>query len=226
MRILAIETSDRQGNIAALNGERLVCGFELETVQRTAQSLVPAIGHVLKHIGWQPKHVQLVGVSAGPGSFTGLRIGVVTAKTFAYAASSPLVGVNTLEVVARQAPAGLPEIHVASNAQRGQFFAGSYRRGRDDAWSPIGETEIVDRQVWLELLQPGARVTGPALQDPTLQLPPGVEPVDDSRWRPTAEEVGRLAHLQWQRRPRDEAWSLTPLYLRQSAAEEKLGGKT
>src|SRR5437773_12166637 len=106
MRVLALETSGTAGSVAVLDDEQLLTAVALDPAQRTARTLAPAIRDVLKHVGWAPTDVQLVAVTAGPGSFTGLRLGVTTAKTFAYAAGCEVLGVNTLEVIAGRAPPG------------------------------------------------------------------------------------------------------------------------
>src|SRR5687768_6416743 len=110
LRILALETSGRSGSVAALIGQvvpvrtRVIGQQALDDHQRNAQSLAPAIRSLLDVAGWRPADVQLVAVTAGPGSFTGLRVGVTTAKVFAYATSAAVLGVDTLEVIAQQAP--------------------------------------------------------------------------------------------------------------------------
>ena len=89
MRVLALETSERIGSLATLqtNGQQVevVCEATLPADQRAAQSLLPAVRSILHDSGWEPKQLDLVCVTTGPGSFTGLRIGVTAAKTLAYA---------------------------------------------------------------------------------------------------------------------------------------------
>ncbi|HBO44409.1 MAG TPA: tRNA (adenosine(37)-N6)-threonylcarbamoyltransferase complex dimerization subunit type 1 TsaB, partial [Planctomycetaceae bacterium] len=84
MRVLAIETTERVGTVALSEGDRLVVQRSLDAGQRSAQSLAPAVVQTLADAGWKPEDVELVAVTVGPGSFTGLRVGVTTAKTFAY----------------------------------------------------------------------------------------------------------------------------------------------
>src|SRR6185295_10241387 len=85
-RILAIETSGRHGSAATLwgdsNDRRLVRQIVLTGEQRTAQALAPSLKELLAESEWPANSIELVAVAAGPGSFTGLRIGVTTAKTF------------------------------------------------------------------------------------------------------------------------------------------------
>ncbi|NLF09025.1 MAG: tRNA (adenosine(37)-N6)-threonylcarbamoyltransferase complex dimerization subunit type 1 TsaB [Pirellulaceae bacterium] len=100
MRILALETSDKTGGAAAIDGCNVLAELTLDQNLRSAQSLAPAIKNLIEQVKWQPADVQLVAVTVGPGSFTGLRVGVTTAKIFAYAVSAEVLGVDTLESVA------------------------------------------------------------------------------------------------------------------------------
>ena len=75
----------------------------LDPARRSARTLAPGIRHLLADAGWTPRDVALVAVSIGPGSFTGLRLGVMTAKAFAYAVGAPVLGIGTLEVIAAHA---------------------------------------------------------------------------------------------------------------------------
>src|SRR5205085_2589499 len=81
---------------------------------------------LLKQVGWRPGEVELVAVVTGPGSFTGLRIGVTTAKTFAYAVGCEVMGVNTLLAIASRAPAGTARLHVALDAGRDEAYVASF----------------------------------------------------------------------------------------------------
>ena len=89
MKVLSLETSCRRASLAThvADGGRLerIGESALPAHLRTARSLAPATQRLLAESGWQPADVTLVAVSIGPGSFTGLRIGVTSAKTFAYA---------------------------------------------------------------------------------------------------------------------------------------------
>ncbi|MCC6126687.1 MAG: tRNA (adenosine(37)-N6)-threonylcarbamoyltransferase complex dimerization subunit type 1 TsaB [Pirellulales bacterium] len=100
MKILALETTDLSGSVAASDGSNVLLELELNPQQRSARSLAPAVKSLLQQVGWRPADVQLVAVTVGPGSFTGLRVGVTTAKTFAYAAGAEIVAIDTLETIA------------------------------------------------------------------------------------------------------------------------------
>jgi tRNA threonylcarbamoyladenosine biosynthesis protein TsaB len=221
-RILALETSDLRGSVAALDGERLLVERPLDPTMRSAQSLAPAIRAVLAEVGWRPKQVERIGVTTGPGSFTGLRVGLTTAKTFAYAVGAEVVGVDTLSAIALQAPPEAGPLHVAVDAHRRELFTAEY--GSDA--SAASQLETID--AWLAklsaLVASGQTpwVTGPALVALEGRLPPGLRLVLREAWVPRAASVGRLAAEVATGVRGPELWALVPTYLRASAAEEKL----
>lgn len=218
---LALETSERIGSIAALNGDQLLVEFELPGQRRCAQSLAPTIQTLLHRVPWQTDQINLVAVVSGPGSFTGLRIGVTTAKTLAYAVGADVLGVNTLETIADRAPVTAHRLWTIVDAQRQQVFASRFEPNDAGQWQVALVTTILDAENWLEMLTPGDLVSGPALANLAGKLPDNVTIVDQQLWLPTAVVAGRLAVERYQRGERDDLWKLVPNYFRQSAAEEK-----
>jgi tRNA threonylcarbamoyladenosine biosynthesis protein TsaB len=222
MRILALETTDLAGSVAALEDDRALLQLDLDPSMRSAQTLAAGIAMLLGKVSWQPRDVRLVGVATGPGSFTGLRIGVTTAKMFAFAIGAEVMGVNTLEVIAYQAPDDVRELWAILDAQREQVFAARFSR-TDDGWRRMGEFSLLDNAAWLAQLSAGVAVTGPALAKLSSQVPPDVAQVDRQLWPPKAAAIGRLAWQQYQLGRRDELRAIVPRYFRPSAAEEKRG---
>src|SRR5216684_2191388 len=102
--LLILETSGRVGQVALAQGSRL-CGMRrLDEARRHARDLAPAVANLLAEQGSSPRDVQGVIVSRGPGSYTGLRVGIMSAKTFAYATGCALIAVETFAAIAQQAP--------------------------------------------------------------------------------------------------------------------------
>ncbi|MCL4502886.1 MAG: tRNA (adenosine(37)-N6)-threonylcarbamoyltransferase complex dimerization subunit type 1 TsaB, partial [Deltaproteobacteria bacterium] len=89
--------------------------------------LLPSLVQLFEAAGRDPAALQAIGVSVGPGNFTGLRIGLATAKTLAWSLSCPLVPVPTLEVLAAQVPEQNYPIGVVTDAKRGEVFWGLYQ---------------------------------------------------------------------------------------------------
>jgi tRNA threonylcarbamoyladenosine biosynthesis protein TsaB len=208
--------------VAALDDDNVLATFELDPSQRSAQALLPALRELLLRVGWKPDDLELIAVAVGPGSFTGLRVGVTVAKTLAYATRAEVMGVNALEVIARQAlTSGAGVLEAIMDAQRGQLFVGRFQRSAAGETVWAGEPLIADDAQWLAELKPGTIATGPGLAKLVDQLPAGVTAVDRPYWLPTAAAVGKLGLQLYQVGRRDDLWKLAPLYLRPSAAEEK-----
>ena len=193
--------------------------------QRSAQTLTPAMAEVLADAGRKAGDVELVAVTVGPGSFTGLRVGVTAAKTFAYATGCQCSGVDTLEVIAEQAsgqPSASGEVHAVLDAQRKELFLARFR-WQEGALVRLEDNRIVPVESWLAGLAPGTVVTGGGIDRLIDRLPPGAIAVPPHLGQPQAIMVGKLAWRQFQAGRRDDLWKLAPQYLRPSAAEEKVG---
>jgi tRNA threonylcarbamoyladenosine biosynthesis protein TsaB len=228
MRILAIETSGQAGSVATLVGAR--AGVELVREAavgggvRTAQALAPLAKELLAASAWPADSIELVAVAVGPGSFTGLRIGVTMAKTFAYAVGAQVIGVNTLEVLADQAENVGGPLWAVMDAQRQELFVAKFFSAGDGSnrMKIVDETRIKSQAEWLTALESGDTVTGQGLRRLAEPLPPGIAMADESLWQPMAATVGRVAWQDFQAGRRDDVWKLMPAYYRASAAEEKL----
>ena len=222
MKILALETTDLAGSVVAMDGYNLLLELELNPKQRSAQSLAPGIKNLLDRVGWKPADVQLVAVAVGPGSFTGLRVGVATAKTFAYAVGAEVLGVDTLETIAQAAPTEIAALTAVVDAQRGELVSGdAFVRDAEGWFVPAGEQKLIDIEQWLSSLPPGTVVSGPMLRKLAGRLPAGIVPLDERYWPPWAGNVARLAQHHYAAGRRDDLWKLVPRYSRQSAAEER-----
>ena len=154
MKLLAIETTDRRGTVAAMEDGRFLLEKELEPEdQRSAQSLVPTIDRLLKELNWSLSDLNLIAAAAGPGSFTGLRVGLTTAKVLAYALNIRMVGVDTLEAMAAGLVESVPgrTVSVAVDAQRGEVAARRFRITSDGP-EPLDERfRIIPVSQWLGL---------------------------------------------------------------------------
>jgi tRNA threonylcarbamoyladenosine biosynthesis protein TsaB len=230
VRVLAIETSGRLGSVALLDtsqgGEGSVVERTTPDGERTAQSLLPTMQALLRERSWQPADVDLVGVTTGPGSFTGLRIGVVTAKTFAYATGAKLVGVHTLAAIAQGVKQFCGDIipmrlWTILDAQRQELFATAFDLSRPIVEQAQPATEIIGVDDWLSRLTSGDAVAGPPLGKLQDRLPEEVASLPPRLWQPATASVGRLAIELFDRGEQVGPLELVPHYCRKSAAEEK-----
>lgn len=222
-RILAIETSDSVAFLAAAENDFLLMELELPAEQRSACSISPGMIELLHRVGWRPSDVELVAVSVGPGSFTGLRVGVAAAKTFAYAVGAQVVAVNTLEALAAGLPEGWICAAAAVDAQRGEVAGQCFRRDEMGRPVAIGPMRVVAFSTWLAELPPETIVVGPAVgKRGDLGLAPsGVRLAAAEFHRPRASSVAAVGWRRHQAGRRDDLWGLLPVYSRKAAAEEK-----
>ena len=107
-KILMIETSTECCSVALSEGDRIVAERVDETPKQQSALLAPYIDAVLREAGWQAADLAAVAVSEGPGSYTGLRVGVSTAKGLCFGAGVPLLGIDTLQILACQALSVIP----------------------------------------------------------------------------------------------------------------------
>jgi tRNA threonylcarbamoyladenosine biosynthesis protein TsaB len=165
-------------------------------------------------------------VSRGPGSYTGLRVGVMSAKTLAFAVGCRLLALDTFAAIARQAPPEAQAVDVVADAQQNRFYIQRYVRqptgGKWQAQTPLSITPI---GVWLPQLAPGVWASGPGLAGRMEILPSSALVVPEADWHPRAESLLALGIERWQRGEHDDPFAAEPLYLRPSSAEEQWGAK-
>ncbi len=223
MRIAALETSGSVGSVALADDERLVAEASFERGMVHGRELLPALQRLLAGAGWSLDQVEVFAVSQGPGSYTGLRVGIATARTLAWATGARLLGVCTLDALSRNAPPDTPWICPALDARWEQVYAALYRGGGPE---PVRERApaALAPQALADDLPPGTLVFGSALDryrplfaardlvlgDPALAACP-------------ARTVARLALDRARRGEADDPHSLAPLYLRPTEAEVKFG---
>lgn len=233
MLTLAFDTSGLHGSIALLDGSRVLTEHTLPADRRSARTLAPALADLLASQLVSAKQIRLVATTIGPGSFTGLRVGITAAKTFAYAAGAEVICISTLEAIAygieppQPGPNFTPEIHAILDAQRKELFfarfAGRTSSNRENNLLPLTrltDDTIISADDWLASLKPGTIVAGAGLDRLQSRLPSEVI-VDPQSRQPSAAIIGQLAHRDYQSGRRDDLWKLAPLYLRPSYAEEK-----
>lgn len=157
MRILSFDTTNNCVSIALMErahvvSERLFRATGSER-QESVTLLLPAIDEMLREATWQKSDLDSLVVGVGPGSFTGIRIGVVTARTLAQALNLPLIGVSLLECFSakvKEANASLSEYAIILSGGRGHFYFAAYSNcsgsQTDTSSSSVSATEILKPQ--------------------------------------------------------------------------------
>jgi tRNA threonylcarbamoyladenosine biosynthesis protein TsaB len=214
-RFLIVETSHHVGKVALAQGEALVAGRKLDESRRHARDLAPAAQRLLTEQGWQARDLDAVIVSRGPGSYTGLRVGLMSAKTLAYATGCAFLAVETFQAIYQQVLAEHQNIDVIADAQQNNIYAqrfGTYAE-------PLS---IVPLEMWLEsALARQVAVTGPGLESLADRLPPALTILPRETWRAQPTSLLKIGRARFLNGERDDPPAAEPLYLRASSAEEK-----
>lgn len=216
MLVLGIETSRQPGSVALCRDNDCLAEIPLDRDGlRHAQALPLTVASLLADHSLTTNDVDLIAISQGPGSFTGLRVGIAFAKTLAWASGCQLVAVDTFAAIAANAPVESDSLWIAADAHRNELFVRLYHRQSDRQWTPAGDHSIVVATQWCGDRRPGDTVVAasPELLDGHLSNPVTCEPVADS--------VARLGQLAARAGHFSDPVTLEPLYLRRSAAEEK-----
>lgn len=148
MLILALETATDAGGVALLDETRVLAEVGFGVARHHAASVLVAVDQVLAHGGCRQSDVEAIALSIGPGSFTGLRIGLSTALGLSFGTPRPVLPVPTLAALALQAgsaPRAVPML----DARKGQIYTGLYAPGG----VPLLEDRVVDPRPWLESLR-------------------------------------------------------------------------
>lgn len=224
-RLLIIETSDRTGRVAITEGPALLQVRTLSEPRRQARDLAPAVAELLSAQGWVPKDVGAVVVSRGPGSYTGLRVGIMSAKTFAFATGCRLLGIDTFAAIAAQAPADCNRLDVLADAQQDKVYCQPFVR-LESRWTPAGPLEVCPFSDWLQRREPTASVTGPGIEKWDERIPAEVTRLPHETRHPMPASLLQLALDRLSMGEYDDPLSLEPLYLRPSAAEQQWHGRS
>lgn len=227
MKTLAVDTSTMMATCALLDEERLLGEFSLNQDMTHSENLVPMIKEMMDNLKLKVEDVDLFGVAIGPGSFTGLRIGIATIKSFAHVLDKPVIGVSTLEGLAFNLPYNgyiVPMI----DARRNRVYTGIYNRIGGNLINVI-EPTIMEVDRLMELLKEkydhiivngnGTLVYRDIILD-TLGDQVIMAPKNLNSCR--ASSIGELALLKYKEGQRDNYYHLVPNYLRESQAQREL----
>jgi tRNA threonylcarbamoyladenosine biosynthesis protein TsaB len=219
-RILLIETSGRRGHVGAAAGRELIAPHELDPARSHARDLAPALKSVLIRAGWNASDLSAVFVSVGPGSYTGLRVGVMAAKVLAYAVKCDFVAVETFTAIAARCPLSAAALDVICDGQRGMLYTQRFARSGASEWAPATELKVVGKDEWLRDLDAEVLVSGPGLPLVEASLPPGARAVPADLRDADLGGVLLAGLARYESGARDDPWRCEPLYLRRSSAEE------
>ena len=212
MNLLALSTSTPRGSVALLQDGDVITATSYVDLQGHAERIFEAIERVLSDAGVSRSSIDALACDVGPGSFTGVRVGVATTKGIALALGKPLVGVVSLQAMAAAAfaegAAGPDDVVVAAiDAKKGEAFLAAYDASLDLLVAPSHRPATAEAFAALPLAKPPVIVGEIAAQLAIVRRSPAID-LPDARW---------IARLAWPRVGRDaatDAADLEPLYVR------------
>jgi len=226
-RILAIETSSRIGSAAVAQGRQILTAQRFTAGLKHGVELIPTIDALCRQVDWRARDIDCLFVSAGPGSFTGLRVGITFARTLAQVTDCLLVAVPTVDAIVEnirpllKPHPGPITIAVILDAKRNQVYAAAFQWTGGKLHKTVEEHVVRPAELLQRLPQP-IWVTGEGIdyhRQAVDQAKPTI--VDKSYWPPKAENV-HACGLRLARQNRFvQLEQLLPIYLRLPEAEER-----
>ena len=218
MLVLGIETSSRLGSVALWRDGQTLAEQAIARGNNHGARLWVELREVFGEATLRPDALDLIAVSLGPGSFTGLRIGITAARAAAWMLGKPVLGVPSLHVLAENAPQDAEHVATLLDAKRKQVYACLFER-RGGRLEPT-MSYAVARPEELELPTPCLVLGDAAERHREALTREGVALGDAEASRPRASVVARLAAERHAAGERCELHALTPIYLRRPEAEE------
>ena len=213
--LLAIDTSTNMLGIGLYGGDRVLAECVWYGEGHHTVELAPEIALVMRRVGKPISSIEAIGVAIGPGSFTGLRIGLALAKGLSLTRGLPTVGIPTMDILALAQPKRTEPMFVAVKAGR-KRIAGLWYKWTRGGWKPQGEPEVLTWDELKESVEEKAYICAD-MDSRTRALLRGIPGVALAPPAQCIRRPGFLAELAWKRLKSRKKWSvggLSPIYLK------------
>ena len=221
MLTLAIDTSTRVCTVGLVQDGHVLAEYDISVGLTHSEGLMPQLDQMFARTGIKKENTDRIAVSIGPGSFTGLRIGLAAAEAMAYAWQCGICGVNTLEAMAYNIPVEGVVLVPVLDAQKGNFYAAFYE-WTDGELRKVRPVEMADRETLLQQLQACGKpvlLMGECEKLMKKELPDGISVAPEQVRLPKASSVA-LAAEDTELLTGEDVFTLRPYYIRKSEAEE------
>ncbi|MCW8335126.1 tRNA (adenosine(37)-N6)-threonylcarbamoyltransferase complex dimerization subunit type 1 TsaB [Vibrio paucivorans] len=229
-KILALDTATENCSVALMVGDKLYVRSEVAPRDHT-KKVLPMVDEVLKEAGVTLADLDALAFGRGPGSFTGVRIGIGIAQGLAFGADLPMIGVSTLAAMAQGSyrQHGASHVACAIDARMSEVYWGRFSRQEDGSWSEVDAECVISPQVLAEQLSrdelawkaagTGWDAYSEALAELTIECEKG-----DVLF-PDAQDIVYLAQFELAKGNTVDAEHASPVYLRDNVAWKKLPGR-
>ncbi len=218
--LLAIDTATRWLGVALHDGKTLVGELGWQSEHAQTVELAATVEELLTRVAVSPADLSAVAVALGPGSYTGLRVGLGFAKGMAVANQLPLIGISTLDSVAFGVGRLPGQLVAVAEAGRTRICAGSYKFHRTAGWQPLNSPQILSWEELLEELSGKVTFVGEVSAEGRKLIRKQAKgwrvlPASNSTRR--AGNLAQLAMNRFKKNKLDDPAALTPIYLREPA---------
>jgi len=214
MKVLGIDTSTKFLCLGLADNRRFY-EYRIELDRRHLSLLVPTINRTLQALGWKVQDLDYFAVGLGPGSFTGLRVGLAAIKAFSWAHKKPIVGLSTLDIIANNSRNCDKPVAVALDAKRNLIYCSIYRRNGDDL-KRVSPDYLLQKEEFIKKIKDNTLIFGDALglhKDFFLERIKGAEFLDKDYWYPQAHNMLLLALDKIKEKKFYSAFDIKPFYL-------------
>lgn len=222
MLTLAIETATKVCSAALCRDGEIIAAYDVNTGMTHSEGLLPQLEQLLQRTGVQKNEIDLLAVSMGPGSFTGLRIGLATAEAMAYSWQCCLHGVDTLEALAYNIQLEGIVLSPVLDAQKGNYYQALFQ-WQDGRLTKLAATEVVSKERLLERIAvygTPALLLGECSRLDGQELPGWLRLAPQNLRMPKAASVALAALDSFDAEADQKIFGLEPYYIRRSEAEE------
>jgi tRNA threonylcarbamoyladenosine biosynthesis protein TsaB len=219
--LLAIDTSTSMTGIALYDGERVLAECTWQGPGYQTVELAPEIGLLLRRVGHKVADVKAVAVATGPGSFTGLRIGMALAKGLALSGGRDLIGIATMDIVAQSQPKLDTRLYIVLEAGRSRIAGMWYKWGRG-GWQPDGELALVNQQDLPDAINEEAFVCGELNKEvrKLLRKEANIKQASPASCHRRPGVLAELGWNRWRKGDLSDPKTLSPIYI----STDSIGG--
>jgi tRNA threonylcarbamoyladenosine biosynthesis protein TsaB len=212
--LLAVDTSTQRVGIALYDGSQFFCEESWISRQYHTVELAEAVQTIISRAGLSAGDLKVLGVATGPGSFTGLRIGMALVKGIAFSHQLPVIGIPTLDITVRAIP--VQEILLAAVLQAGRDrLAVGWYMEKNNSWEAEGQLENLSVKELIDKIDQPCIITGEITEDllSLIQDKEDVEAAPPTLRMRSPKYLAELAWLKWKAGEVDNVLELCPFYL-------------
>lgn len=229
MLTLGIDTATKTCTVGLVKDGEAIVNYEVNIGMTHSEGLLPQIEQIFSRTGIDKKAIDLIGISIGPGSFTGLRIGLATAEAIAYSFEIPITSINTLKALAYNVPIEGIRLACVLDAQRGNYYLAEFE-WEDEKIIQKTEVEVIakaDLLKQLGLIDKPVLILGESHKIKASELASNTSLAKSGLKMPKGSSVALLAEEQYklETHEKNDFFGLEPYYIRRSQAEVMLDEK-